>query len=325
MAGTKSLRWLRRLPGRVFAAVALLVWLATPLAAIAQATDTATIVGDYSVVIAVEDVPKDVANGPALFGRWRISFRADGTYGTVRIDIGPMVSGTYTVEGDQLTVTDESGLLSCGNASIVGDEPDAATGTYQWTRTDDRLNLVPIQDNCAGRRILFATRQLSGFVACATQASPSVSAPSTAGTPQADGTPVGTPIAEPPPAVSTDTASPEPVPPQSDAEIAQAIDALLDQMTSCWATGQPELFLPLMTDAFRSQFLQQADGTADPIAALASLMASTPFVWERTGDVDVIDPTHATALVRQAVNNQEDFVRYAFEFEHGAWRWAGAG
>jgi hypothetical protein len=61
------------------------------------------------------------------------------------------------------------------------------------------------------------------------------------------------------------------------------------------------------------------------MAALAALMAATPFVWERTGDVDVIDATHATALVRQAVNNQEDFVRYAFEFEDGAWRWAGAG
>ena len=73
-----------------------------------------------------------------------------------------------------------------------------------------------------------------------------------------------------------------------------------------------------------AEFLQ-SDSSTDPIAALAALMAATPFVWERAGEIDLIDPTHATALVRQAVNNQEDFVRYAFELEYGAWRWNGAG
>ncbi len=95
-------------------------------------------------------------------------------------------------------------------------------------------------------------------------------------------------------------------------------------MTSCWATGQPELFLSLMTSSFRAQFLQDAAST-DPVAALATLMASTPYVWERAGEVDVVDATHANALVRQAVNTQEDFVRYQFELEDGVWLWNGAG
>src|SRR5262249_2066060 len=134
-----------------------------------------------------------------------------------------------------------------------------------------------------------------------------------------------TPVAQPAPATPTvSKVSNASASPGAEGAIPQAIDALLSQMTSCWATGRPDLFLPLLTREYRAQLLQGNTST-DPIAALSTLMASTPYVWERAGEVDLVDATHATALVRQAVNTQEDFVRYAFALEDGAWLWNGAG
>jgi hypothetical protein len=319
MAGTKSSRWRSHSVGRAVVALALLACLTVPLAAIAQDNNAPaeSIAGTYTVVITIADVPKDIANGPALYGRWQISFRTDGTYDTERADLdGKMVTGTYKVDGNTLTVTDEDGLLSCANPSIVGSEEDAATGTYTWDRNNDTLSLIPVEDNCAGRRILFATRQMSGYVPCATQPLQLTAS----GSPEAEASPV---------AETATPVSPESLvaigSPAAEEAVPQAIDTLLSQMTSCWATGKPEYFLPLMTSSYRAQFLQTGSSSTDPIAALATLMASTPFVWERAGEVDVVDATHATALVRQAVNTQEDFVRYAFELENGAWLWNGAG
>lgn len=317
MAGTKSSGWRCDAVGRAVVALALLVCLMVPLVAIAQDTSNPaqSIAGTYTVVLTIADVPRDIANGPALYGRWQISFHTDGTYDTKRADIDQkMVTGTYRVNGKTLTVTDVSGLLSCANASIVGDQTNAATGTYSWDRNQDTLSLIPIQDNCAGRRILFSTRQMTGYVPCATQPLNLAAL----GSPQAGVSPVAETATAPAQASPAAAGSPA-----ASATVTQAIDSLLSQMTSCWATGKPELFLPLLTAGYRAQVLQ---GTStDPIAALASLMASTPYVWQRAGQVDVVDATHATALVRQAVNTQEDFVRYAFAFEDGAWRWNGAG
>src|SRR5262249_5444802 len=137
MAGTMSSRWRSHSFGRVVVAIALLVCLVVPVAAIAQDTSNLakSIAGTYTVVITIADVPKDLTNSPALYGRWQISFRTDGTYATERADLeGEMASGTYTVDGNKLTVTDKAGLLSCANASIVGNQSNAATGTYTWNR-----------------------------------------------------------------------------------------------------------------------------------------------------------------------------------------------
>lgn len=300
----------------------------------AQDTTSSSLLGNFTVVISITDVQRDIPNGPSLYGRWQITFRADGTYGAERADlVGELITGIYEVEGDQVTVTDQGGILSCSNASVIGVLPDAAVGTYTWQRTDDRLSLTPVEDNCAGRRILFSTRQLTGFSPCATQplqlntaigsASPVAEESATAdASPVAEGSPtVAAPPAVGAPSERAPEASGSPTAANPDEA---AIDELLSQMTSCWATGQPEYFLPLMTASFRAQFLQSSSGS-DPISELATLMASTPFVWQRSGDVTMVDDTHATALVRQAVNNQEDFVRYAFALEDGQWRWNGAG
>lgn len=266
-----------------------------------------SLLGNFTVVISIPDVQRDIANGPALYGRWQISFRVDGTYGAERADlVGELITGSFVIEGDQVTITDEGGLLSCANASIVGHQPDSAVGVYRWERNDDRLSMVPIDDDCAGRRILLSTRQLTGFAPCATQPLNLSAAAS--------------PIAQAPPVAD----APDEATPVANGSVEDAIDELLSQMTSCWATGQPEFFLPLLTESYRSDILRSGT-TGDPVSELAALMAATPFVWQRTGGVDMIDERNATALVRQAVNNQEDFVRYAFAFEDGQWRWNGAG
>src|SRR5690349_12771504 len=115
MAGSRSSRWRYRSIGQALGAVVLLISLAIPLVTRAQdpSDPEDNIVGTYTVVIQVLDVPLDVANGPALYGRWQIHFNADGSYSTERADVtGDMVTGTYELDGNQLTVTDEAGLLS---------------------------------------------------------------------------------------------------------------------------------------------------------------------------------------------------------------------
>jgi hypothetical protein len=294
-----------------FLTVFATVW---PLTAFAQ-SDEESIVGTYTVVITEPDIPKDIPNGPTLLGRWQIQFNEDGTYTTSRTDVGEMVAGSYTVEGNKVTITDERGLLSCANASPVGSIPDAETGTYGWQKTDQRINFTLVEDNCAGRKILLTTRQLEGFVSCSTT-------PLDLGA--AMGTPVAgaaSPVAEPPLAEASPVAEASPA---AEEDVAKAIDDLLNQMTSCWATGDPARFLPLLTEAFRAQFLA-ADTSGNPIETLAAVMQATPFEWSRSGSIRDAGNGHITALVRQSVGGQIDDVRYDFVIEDGQWKWNGTG
>ncbi|MER3439281.1 MAG: hypothetical protein C4346_17785, partial [Chloroflexota bacterium] len=128
--------WEKRI--RIVVGAALLALMAirlTPLPVIAQ--DEAPIVGDYSVVIGRNDVPRDLPNGPSLLGRWRITFAADGTFVLERQDVGPVVTGSYELDGNRLVITDEGGLLAC----TVGPdgETDVSSATYQWDVIVERL------------------------------------------------------------------------------------------------------------------------------------------------------------------------------------------
>jgi hypothetical protein len=317
----KETHLVARIAAAIVPIAALLAWLALPLAALGQDEANAALVGEYAVTIHKVDVPQDLANGSTLIGSWRIAFKTDGTYTEERQDVGVLVTGSYKVDGDKVTLTDKDGLLSCSNPdAATGDQGDVSEGTYQWSRTGERLALTVVEDNCALRRVLLSTREFDAFVACLVQPL----ATGAGATPGA-GTPVASPVAESTPETFPSAASPEASPPAANADIDQAIDDLLKQMTSCWNTGDPNRFLPLMSDAFRQQFLQSTGGGNDPVAALGQLMQATTFQWERAGDVDLTDPTHPSAIVRQKVGDQEDFVRYTFVFEHGGWRWNGTG
>lgn len=310
---------------------ALVLGLLVPFAVFGQDGQSSDLVGEYAVNIRKDDVPQDLANGATLIGIWQFSFTADGAYTGDRQDVGNLINGTYQVDGDKVTLTDGEGLLSCANpAAQSGDQGDVSAGTYQWTRTGERLSLVPVEDGCASRRVLLATREFDAFVACSIEAGAGeLATPVAEGSPVVEGSPIadGSPVAEAP--SNSLAASPEAEAPDSAASpeavtaADQAIDNLLDQMTSCWSTGDPDRFLPLMSDSFRAQFLAGAAG--DPVQAVATLMASTQFIWARAGEVTVIDETHASAIVRQTVGAAEDFLRYIFVFEDGAWRWDGTG
>ena len=98
------------------------------------------------------------------------------------------------------------------------------------------------------------------------------------------------------------------------------IDTLLKQMTDCWATRQPERFLHLLSADYRAA--QPPDDENAERRFILNMGA--PLVWDLAGEVEVIDATHVTAMVRQTLGDTVDVVRYAFVFEDGSWRWDGA-
>ncbi|MDP9367824.1 MAG: lipocalin family protein [Chloroflexota bacterium] len=281
------------------------------------------IAGEYSVAITREDVPADLAGGPSLIGKWRISFGEDGNYTVRRQDVGDLITGTYEIEGDQITITDEGGILSCaGLASATG---TAASATYAWDRVGTGLSLTPVEEGCAPRRLLLATRDLGAFVACLTGQGGDADAGVT--------TPPATPDADDPldalaeevgraatPDADEEATQGEPDPDNPEA----AIDELLSQLTACWASGDPANVLPLFSEGLRRDLVQALgpDSTeADLVDTLTPFLA-VPITWERAGDLDLEDEDRASAVVAVRIDVEEEFQTLEFVYEDGAWRLA---
>jgi len=282
-----------------------LFWLGSPLAWAGQGED-AELRGEFAVTIAEEDVPQDLINGAALVGRWRIAFNPDGTYALERQDVGPLASGRFLVDGRSLTLTDETGLLAC---PARGGEP--STATYEWERRDGRLALIAITEPCDSRRLLLTTRLLAGFAPCPTEpavATPPPATPAPVPTGPASPLDVRPALTTPAAGGGTPTAAPQ----------TAAIDELLARMTACWATGDPQKFLPLLSAEHRATLA----GDADELRRFALTMGA-PIVWERVGEIEPVDAGRVVATVRQTSGDEEDFTRYAFVVEDGAWRWDG--
>lgn len=284
--------------------------------------------GDFTVAINSEEIPTDVANAEMVVGRWRISFE-DGAYEAERLDLGVLIQGSYTIDDDTVTIVDESGLVSCANPSAAPDgEADVATATYTFERDGNNLAFTPIEEGCGLRRILLSSKEFQVFVACLTaRLTAEVEA-----TPEADVETEATETAEPKGASPLDVLAIDATPlpgEEDDAKIDEAdleaeIDGLLGQLTACWATGDPDRFLPLWSQDFRDAFLSGTDDENQ--AAIGSLRAAmqVPITWERAGDVELTDDDTAEAVVRTTTLDEEEFVRYLFVFEDGAWRWDGA-
>jgi hypothetical protein len=294
---------------------------------LARAQQDNGLAGDYTVAISSEEIPTDVANAEMIVGRWRVTFREGGAYEVERLDLGVLAQGSYEVDGDTVTITDESGLVSCVNASAAtGGEADVSVATYSFDRRSNSLSLTPVEEGCALRRVLLSTKEFQIFVACVTSPNTEMTAASPQPEPQAesDATP------EPRGASPLDVLNIDATPRAERGSSADAtaiegeIDGLLGQLTACWATGDPDRFLPLWSKDFRDTFLS---GTEDENqAAIGSLQAAmqVPITWERAGDIELTDDQHAEAVVRTTTLDQEEFVRYLFVFEDGAWRWDGA-
>jgi hypothetical protein len=296
----------------------LLSYLLFPLGIAAQTPLASSLQGDYTIGINKDDVPKDLAGGPSLIGQWRISFKADGTYQMDRLDVGTLVTGTFTVKGNEVTITDTGGLMSCANAdAATGDQGDVSAGTYKFTQSEKRLSLTPKDDGCASRKLILGTRELVQYVECLTPVSSEVpGATPVAGTPEPT---LG--LLQPAAQSTPESQQPRGAPPSGTGNLDTAIDNLLDQMTACWATGDPSRFLPLLSKdyeaALRGQFPSEEEFTNNFQAAMQS-----PIVFERVGEVTSIDATHVTANVKTE-NGEATTARFGFILEDGAWKWAG--
>lgn len=281
-----------------------------------------TPVGQWSVALARTDVPVDIASSMSYIGRWRLGIEADGTFQAERTDAGVVIEGSWTSEGNQITFTDESGLLSCGNAAaapIIDQNMDS--GTYTWARSGKTMTFTQVDDACPGRIILLTTFSFNTYVACATE-------PLTMA--ELLGTPIASPIAddpiEPLPASPETVGSPEAIGIGSDSSpepLSQSfeteIDALLDQLTACWASRDPERWLPLLSDEFRGALV-----ASDPnFFETLSISMSAPIVWERAGAISITAPNEITAPVKSTVGTEQDFQTFVFIFEDGQWKWNG--
>jgi hypothetical protein len=314
---------------RLFAAIAAVALVATLIGTIvvfdrARAQEESP-VGQWSVALGRTDIPVDIASSMSYVGRWRLGIEADGTYQAERTDVGIVVEGTWTVDGNQITFTDDSGLLSCGNAaaSPIIDQ-DMATGTYLWARSDNTLTFTQVDDACPGRIILLTTFSFNTYVACTTPpmstaellgtpiAGPIVDAPDASPTDEPASPPVsGSPVA----IEETATGSPAPLSQTFETEI----DNLLGQLTACWASRDPERWLPLLSDEFREALL-----TSDPnFFETLSISMSSPIVWERAGELTILAPNQISAPVKSTVGTEQDFQTFIFIFEDGQWKWNG--
>jgi hypothetical protein len=294
----------RPLASIILLALALLL-IAGPLAAApvaAQADDA--LPGDWSVFVTPADALDDVPNSDMMVGVWRLSFGEDGAYAAERNDLGVLVRGTWERSGDEVIVTDESGILSCSEAgNAEGAVADAATGTYRLVEDDDSLRFEVVGDACGLRKILFTASSLTPFVPC-----PVVSTGLAAL--EGEGKTVYEPSAQ-----------------ATEGSVEQQIDRFLAELTACWATGDPERFLPLLTEDYRPIFVSAGtdEGAEDPseqARALSSAMG-IEFTFTRAGSVREVREGEATCIVRTVIGGQESLSRFRFVFTDGAWYWDG--
>lgn len=301
----------------------LVIALGAPFHAAGQAgNDRDGIAGDYSLAITREDIPADLAGGPSLVGKWRISFSEDGNYTVRRQDVGELVTGTYEVEGDQITITDEGGILSC--AGVAAATGTAATSTYAWDRVGAGLALTPVEEGCAARLLLLATRDLGAFVACLTAED--------GGTDAGVSTPAATPDADDPLDALAEEFGQAATPEDEEATQGEpdpdnpeaAIDDLLSQLTACWASGDPVNVLPLFSSGLRSDLVQSLgpESTEDDLVDTLTPFLAVPVTWERAGDLELEGDDRASAVVAVRIDVEEEFQTLEFVYEDGAWRLA---
>ena len=101
--------------------------------------------GSYSAVLSADDVKAvKVVNGRQLVGTWTLVFKGDGTFEVKMNDVSH-VKGTFTLAGDELTLSDKTGDFAC----VEGNAPQ---GVYKITRAAETLTFEKVKDEtCPGR------------------------------------------------------------------------------------------------------------------------------------------------------------------------------
>jgi hypothetical protein len=313
-----------------FGVLLLLVTLLAPrLDAVRAQDDADTLAGAYAVSITEEDVPLSLIGSATLRGAWIVSFNDDGSYGIERQDVGQVVAGSYEVAGDEVTITDESGLLSCGNLQPIGDTQPVAT--YSWQKTGDLLQLEPSDEGCSTRQVLLATRALAPFVACRTVAvelSDGVTGPV-----EDDDSGLGRGLdalrqgddaaATPGSAESSPTAGADGTPAPVNIGIAsdpeEAIADLVGQLNACWATGDPARVLPLFSQSFLEDFAGDGGASLEDLAGQLRQLQTATIAWELAGDIEA-DGDEATAVVASTIGGEETLQTFTFVRDEEGWR-----
>jgi steroid delta-isomerase-like uncharacterized protein len=89
-------------------------------------------------------------------GYYRVTFYEDNRY---TIDWAPQqsqdgmvgVNGHYTLNEDQIVLTDDSGFAACT-------PEQGAMGSYQWSLSGANLTLTPLEDTCEGRVYVLSSK-----------------------------------------------------------------------------------------------------------------------------------------------------------------------
>jgi hypothetical protein len=107
-------------------------------------------VATYATTIVDADVP---ATAPAdmrsgLVGRWVIAF-GDNGHALASFGGRQVVDAPFTVSGNEITFTADSGEYACGTS-----------GRYTWHATATELHLTRIEDPCDGRAIALTAHAL---------------------------------------------------------------------------------------------------------------------------------------------------------------------
>lgn len=112
----------------------------------------AAITGDYTVTLALADVPTAMPDSmrQQLVGTWVVALH-DGGHFVVTQNGREVVDGPYSVSGNQFTLgAGDRGPYACRMA-----------GTYTWQMNNGQLALTRVQDTCDGRVVVLSTRPLT--------------------------------------------------------------------------------------------------------------------------------------------------------------------
>lgn len=314
--------------GLIVAAFFLASISAFPSITAGQTEDESSLAGFYAVSIGERDVPLSLIGSAALEGSWVLRFGDDGRYSIERQDVGELVAGSFEVDGERVTVTDERGLLSCANTQPLGES--YPTATYSWRKSGDLLRLEALDEECATREVLFSTRPLVPYVVCQTVPLDLSDAAAESEREDED-TELGSgleglrlgeddeatqPSATPSSGVN-EPASQRAIGVAEDPE--QAIEDLISQLNACWATGDPARVLPLFSESFLDSATGGGAASIEDVAADIRQLQTTPVIWELAGDIEV-DGDEAEAVVAATISGEEMLQTFRFVREDEGWR-----
>jgi hypothetical protein len=107
---------------------------------------TAPDVGDFPTGTYAVTFDEDEADDPAIVGTWTTTWDPEGGL-LVTFEGSAFVEGSFTVDGDRVTITDTAGPGAC-----------PGPGVYSWSFDDPELTLTEVSDDCEGRPSVLTTK-----------------------------------------------------------------------------------------------------------------------------------------------------------------------